>query len=444
MQDRQHTENLPFIPTIRVHDYRYSLPEERIAAYPLAERDASKLLIADMRSNAPDAVQIRHSTFRHIAHEIPSDALLVANDSRVIAARIRMQKKATGGSAEVLCLQPLSPSPEPALALQSTGHCRWQCMVGGRKIVVGDTLIASTAYSTLTATIVSKEGAEAVVEFSWQPKELSFAAVLEHFGHIPLPPYIKRDDDADDKQRYQTVYAAHDGSVAAPTAGLHFTERVLEDLAQKGIRRAHVTLHVGAGTFKPMNGTEAREHTMHEERIFVGSDVIAQLAEQLERNEQSPGGEGRQEPIIAVGTTSLRTLESLYWWGVRLLTSDGDAQERDTLDVRQWDALRLQDTFRDKLPSPTLAMRTIQEWLQTRQMDVLTGETQIMITPGYSFAVCDGLITNFHQPESTLMLLVAAFLTAKSETHWRTVYDAALANGYRFLSYGDSSLLWRA
>ena len=198
MQDRQHTENLPFIPTIRVHDYRYSLPEERIAAYPLAERDASKLLIADMRGNASDAVQIRHSTFRRIAGEIPSGALLVANDSRVIAARIRMQKKATGGNAEVLCLQPLSPSSEPALVLQSTGHCRWQCMVGGRKIAVGDTLIASTASASLIATIISKEGAEAVVEFSWQPEELTFASVLEQFGHIPLPPYIKRDDDAAD------------------------------------------------------------------------------------------------------------------------------------------------------------------------------------------------------------------------------------------------------
>ncbi len=444
MQDRQHTENLPFIPTIRVHDYRYSLPEERIAAYPLAERDASKLLIADMRGNASDAVQIRHSTFRRIAGEIPSGALLVANDSRVIAARIRMQKKATGGNAEVLCLQPLSPSSEPALVLQSTGHCRWQCMVGGRKIAVGDTLIASTASASLIATIISKEGAEAVVEFSWQPEELTFASVLEQFGHIPLPPYIKRDDDAADKQRYQTVYAAHDGSVAAPTAGLHFTERVLEDLAQKGIRRAHVTLHVGAGTFKPMSGTEAREHTMHEECIFVERNVIAQLAEQLERSEQGHDTRVHKEPIIAVGTTSLRTLESLYWWGVRLLTSDSEAQERDTMDVRQWDALRLQDTFREKLPSPALAMRSILKWLQSRQMDVLTGETQIMITPGYSFAVCDGLITNFHQPESTLMLLVAAFLTANGDTHWRSIYEAALANDYRFLSYGDSSLLWRA
>ncbi len=438
MQDRQHTEKLPFIPTIHVEDYQYTLPKERIAVYPLAERDASKLLIADMRAHTPAEQQLRHSTFRRLADEIPQGALLIANDSRVIAARILMQKM-TGGSAEILCLQPVSPSTDPALTLQATKRCQWQCMIGGRKITVGDTLTTKRESITLTAMIIAKDGTEALVEFSWQPEELTFAEMLERLGHIPLPPYIKRDDDDTDKKRYQTVYAAHDGSVAAPTAGLHFTERVLDDLANKDVLRAHVTLHVGAGTFKPMSGTEAHEHTMHEERIFVGREVIAQLAGQCEQYERNG-----EVPIIAVGTTSARTLESLYWWGVRLLTSDGDARKRDALEIRQWDAFRLHHTFGEKLPPSNAALRAVLEWMHSKQIDVLTGETQIMIAPGYTFAICQGLITNFHQPASTLMLLVAAFLTVSGDSKWRMVYDAALTNNYRFLSYGDSSLLWRA
>lgn len=438
MQDRQHTEKLPFIPTIHVQDYRYTLPKERIAVYPLAERDASKLLVANMRINTPVDQQVRHSTFRYLAEEIPAGALLIANDSRVIAARIPMQKS-SGGGAEILCLQPVSPSPDHALTLQATKRCQWQCMIGGRKINVGDTLATARESITLTATIIAKDGTEAMVEFSWQPAELTFAEMLERLGHIPLPPYIKRDDDDSDKQRYQTVYAVHDGSVAAPTAGLHFTERVLEDLANKGVRRTHVTLHVGAGTFKPMDGTEAHEHTMHEERIFVGREVIAQIAAQLEQWEHN-----REMPVVAVGTTSVRTLESLYWWGVRLLTFDADARERDTLEIRQWDAFRLHHTLGGKLPSSSAALEAVLDWMQSKHTDVLTGETQIMIAPGYTFAICQGLITNFHQPESTLMLLVAAFLTVNGDSKWRMVYDAALTNNYRFLSYGDSSLLWRA
>lgn len=441
MEDQQLTENLAFIPTIHVAEYSYTLPPERIAAYPLAERDASKLLIADMRERlSGDMPTLRHSTFAAIVDEIPAQALLVANNSRVIAARILLQK-ATGGNAEVLCLQPNAPSTDPALTLQSKERCRWHCMVGGRRIATGDVLTTSPDGAVmLTATIIAKDSAEALVEFTWEPENLTFAAVLEALGHVPLPPYIKRDDETADKERYQTVYAAHDGSVAAPTAGLHFTERVLARVEAKGIRTAHVTLHVGAGTFKQMSGAEAREHTMHEERIYVQKEVVSQLAEQLLRYERNADA-----PVVAVGTTSMRTLESLYWWGVRLLTFDDDARERDTLDIRQWDAFRLQARFREKLPPPSVALLVVQEWLQNRRMDVLTGETQIMIAPGYQFAVCHGLITNFHQPESTLMLLVAAFLGANGDTgQWRRVYEEALANGYRFLSYGDSSLLWRS
>jgi S-adenosylmethionine:tRNA ribosyltransferase-isomerase len=443
MQDQQHTEKFPFIPIIPTADYSYTLPADRIAAYPLAERDNSKLLVARMHKGDDNDTtpHIRHTTFRHLAEEIPATALLIANDSRVIAARIYMQKS-TGGAVEVLCLQPIVPSPDPALTLQTTKSCRWQCMVGGRNIKAGDVLTSSVETSssgafTLKATILTKDSAEALVEFAWQPENVIFADILEVFGHIPLPPYIKREDEAADKERYQTVYAAHNGSVAAPTAGLHFTERVLEDLRAKGVSRAHLTLHVGAGTFRQMSGDGAHEHVMHEERIFVPQEVLAEIAAQFLRHER-----GETAPIVAVGTTSMRTLESLYWWGVRLLASDGDAHERDTLAIHQWDAFRLRQQFGENLPSASAAMSAIQEWLGRKHLEAVAGETQLMIVPGYPFQICHGLITNFHQPQSTLMLLVAAFLSVKGRSHWRSIYDTALEENYRFLSYGDSSLLW--
>jgi S-adenosylmethionine:tRNA ribosyltransferase-isomerase len=434
--------NIMNIPT---HDYNYFLPEERVAAYPLAERDASKLLIADVRS---EQFRMRHSVFRHLAEEVPANALLVMNDSRVIAARILMHK-ASGGQAEILCLHPIASSPEHkpdySRALQATGAVQWLCMVGGRKIHVGDVLTLNFTVNaetpphslTLNAEILAKDGAEAEVKFTWTPDNISFAECLEACGHVPLPPYIKRDDEASDKERYQTVYAAHDGSVAAPTAGLHFTERVLADLRAKGIREERVTLHVGAGTFKPMSSDNAAEHIMHYERIFVDSSTITTLVEQLQAHEQT-----HFAPIIAVGTTSIRTLESLYWWGVLLITGQMGASEATELDIRQWDGFQFAEQA-DKLPLASEVFQAIAHWMKQHNLDTLTGETQIMIAPGYTFRVCDGLITNFHQPESTLMLLVAAFLDDGNTSHWKTVYNEALERDYRFLSYGDSSLLWR-
>jgi S-adenosylmethionine:tRNA ribosyltransferase-isomerase len=426
------------IPT---QDYTYLLPEERIAAYPLEERDASKLLIADVRG---EEFAMRHSIFRHLADEIPSGALLMMNDSRVIAARILMQK-ASGGQAEVLCLQPLASSPNDKpdylRALQATDSTQWLCMIGGRKIHVGDILtlnVQNPRHSfILSAEILAKEGAEAEVKFTWTPDNISFAECLEACGHVPLPPYIKRDDEASDKERYQTVYAAHDGSVAAPTAGLHFTERVLADLRAKRVREERVTLHVGAGTFKPMNTDNAAEHVMHYERIFVESSTIAALAEQLQKHEQTDNA-----PVIAVGTTSVRTLESLYWWGVLLITAQMGASEATELDIRQWDGFQFAEQ-ENELPPASTALRAVLQWMEQHTLDTLTGETQIMIAPGYTFRICHGLITNFHQPHSTLILLVAAFLADGKNSYWRTVYNEALERDYRFLSYGDSSLLWR-
>ena len=435
-----------FIPHLTTNDYTYDLPEHRIAAHPLAERDASNLLIADLRDAQ---LSLRHSIFRSLAEELPPATMLVVNDSRVIAARILMQKL-SGGRAEVLCLSPIAAEAHEhadyARALQTQGRVQWWCMVGGRKIQAGDVLTltfprtSQTAHETvlLEANILRKIGAEADVEFSWKPANITFAECLEACGHVPLPPYIKREDEAADKERYQTVYAAHDGSVAAPTAGLHFTSRVLADLAAKGIREERVTLHVGAGTFKPMTSATIAEHAMHEERVFVEYRTITALAEQLRRH-----AETGTAPIVAVGTTSMRTLESLYWWGLQLLNNPNTFQTASELAVKQWDAFQALQTH-PALPAPNLVFTRLAEWMQFHHLDTLTGETGIMIAPGYPFQVCDGLITNFHQPESTLILLVAAFLTSGANTQvWRSVYNEALQNGYRFLSYGDSSLLWR-
>jgi S-adenosylmethionine:tRNA ribosyltransferase-isomerase len=313
-------------------------------------------------------------------------------------------------------------------------------MIGGRKIQVGDILtlnVQTPRHSfILSAEILAKEGAEAEVKFTWTPENISFAECLQACGHVPLPPYIKRDDEASDKDRYQTVYAAHDGSVAAPTAGLHFTERVLADLRAKHVREERVTLHVGAGTFKPMNADNAAEHVMHEERIYVESSTIATLAKQVEKHEQT-----KNAPVIAVGTTSMRTLESLYWWGVLLATGQMGASDARELNIRQWDGFQFAEK-ESELPSASTALRAVHQWMEHHKMDTLTGETQIMIAPGYTFRICNGLITNFHQPHSTLILLVAAFLADGKNSLWRAVYNEALERDYRFLSYGDSSLLW--
>lgn len=456
-----------YIPTVRVEDFDYDLPPERIAERPLPNRSDSNLLVAELHAND---IHIVHRKFADITEILPHSSMVVMNNSRVIAARIPMQKE-SGGAAEVLCLQPVAPSSDPAVAMLARQSCRWLCMVGGRNIHEGAQLrlrVAGTSerasereqkseeplkqkqaeepeqYVELVATVVSRAASEAVVEFSWNQPTMSFAEVLHQCGQIPLPPYIKRAAEADDTERYQTVYAEHDGSVAAPTAGLHFTPSMLSELHAKGVRQQYVTLHVGAGTFKPMTSAEAKDHAMHYERIAVERAVIEALAEQT-RLRHDAGG----HHLIAVGTTSMRTLESLYWWGVRLIAKDGTGSQNPRrmreLVVEQWDAFRLRAQFKHEqrfLPQAALAFEAVLTWMREHSLDAVSGQTQLMIVPGYVFAVCDALVTNFHQPHSTLMLLVAAFLTdSYGQTHWRAVYNAALANGYRFLSYGDASLL---
>lgn len=417
------------VPVVSAADYLYDLPPDRIAVRPLPERDSSKLLVADLTTG-----NITHKLFSDLPDELPSGTLLVMNNTRVITARILMHKS-SGGAAEVLCLSPVLPGPDPALALQAGSPCRWRCMIGGKRVRQGSELECEIARPdaasvTLRAHVLEREGAEALVEFSWQPASLSFAVILDMAGVLPLPPYLKREAGPDDIQRYQTVYAEPAGSVAAPTAGLHFTDAVLQQLRDNGVRTVPVTLHVGAGTFQPLQSDEVAEHQMHREYISVSRSTVEQLHRQCQQREHDTAG----YPIVPVGTTSVRTLESLYWFGVRLALNDADARSRVELELEQWDAYRL-DAART---TATVALEALLQWMDTHELEEVTGGTRIIIVPGYTFALCDALITNFHQPNSTLILLVAALM---GTSLWRRVYDEALAHGYRFLSYGDSSLL---
>ncbi len=425
-------EFLSFIPQITLQDYTYHLPAERIAAYPLPDRDASKLLYA----HAPTGT-ITHRTFRDIEAILPPHTLLVMNNSRVISARI-FCVKSSGGAAEILCLTPITPSHDPALTLQATGTCRWQCMIGGRNIRTGDTLSLPSDSATIhalqfSAVMIEKNGAEALVEFSWQPATHTFGEILEQLGRIPLPPYMNRPANEADAERYQTVYAFVNGSVAAPTAGLHFTDRVRSTLRAHGVQEEFVTLHVGAGTFKPMQSDAVDEHTMHIERITVSRSTIQTLIEHT-----ALYAEHGTHPVVAVGTTSLRTLESLYVFSAQIALGIPSIQNRDELFVGQWDAFALR--HQGALPSAHRAFSALAEWMDSKGMSILHGETQLMIVPGYPFMVCSALMTNFHQPQSTLILLVAAFVGDL----WQTIYQEALAQDYRFLSYGDTSLLVRS
>jgi S-adenosylmethionine:tRNA ribosyltransferase-isomerase len=413
------------IPKISIDDYTYDLPEERIAATPLAERDQSKLMMVDARTGA-----MSHHRFYNLPELLPPHTLLIRNNSKVIAARLLLRKQ-SGGRVEVLCAQPLEPSPELPAALLARGSTKWKCLLHGRNLKPLMSLSTSVVYNAspllLKATLLEKN-VETTVCFEWQPKELTFLEVLEAVGKVPLPPYLNREPDEQDKIRYQTVYAKNEGSVAAPTAGLHFTQAIYERLQQKGIDVQELTLHVGIGTFKPVHAHDARQHDMHAEQVIVSKQTLVALHQHL----------AQQMPVVAVGTTSLRVLESLYWFGMKLALKQEPVWRMNTMNLEQWEAYAL---LREHgMPQAHQSLEALLNWLDKHGLEAVTGSTQLMIVPGYHYKICDGLITNFHQPRSTLILLVAAFLGGDL---WKKVYDEALQNEYRFLSYGDASLLWR-
>lgn len=406
---------------LSIQDFAYPLPPERIAPEPLPDRAASKLLVSRQG-------QLSNHHFRDLPGELPAGALLVFNDTRVVRARL-LARRPTGGQVELFCLEPVAPHRSLELALQQTGQCTWRCLVGnGRRWKEGPVTVefvdAMGQQATLTAERIAQEAGTALIAFRWEPVDLPFAEVLRAAGHLPLPPYLGRPDTATDALRYQTVYAAAEGAVAAPTAGLHFTPELLVELQEKGFSIGHVTLHVGAGTFQPVKAERMADHPMHTEPILVTAGLLRLLLAH------------RPRPVVAVGTTSLRTLESLYWLGVGIIASAQNAPEASAdLLVTQWQPYEMAAVAASI--EPEAALTALLQHLEAAGTDTLEARTQLLIAPGYQFRLIDGLITNFHQPESTLLLLVAALLGPD----WRAVYDHALAHGYRFLSYGDSSLL---
>ena len=416
--------------SIPLSSFTYDLPNDRIALYPLPERDQSKLLVYQQGL-------IEHRIFTDITEYLPSDTLLVFNNTRVIPARLHFYKD-TGATIEIFLLSPVAPSTLVAQAMLATGSATWHCTIGNlKKWTDGTTLKKDLGGVLLEAQLHDR--AKGLVTFTWSalmqskvhsPRstetgiavdrgpwtvDLSFAEVISRSGETPLPPYLKRKAEDADRDRYQTVYARNAGAVAAPTAGLHFTPRVLGALTAKGIHTDFLTLHVSAGTFQPVKTENAADHTMHQEQVIITRANLQNLLDSTRR-------------IVPVGTTSMRTLESLYWYGVKL-TTDPNA----TFSIRQTDPYETTGP----LSTRQEALQRVFDYMQFHDLDTLTGETAIYIMPGYTFRVCDALVTNFHQPASTLILLVAAFIGED----WRKVYSEAVDRGYRFLSYGDSSLL---
>lgn len=398
---------------IRIEEYDYPLPDERIAKFPLAKRDESKLLLYK------DG-QVSESVFKHIADYLPAGSLLVYNNTRVIQARLLFQK-ATGARIEVFCLEPAEPH-DYALIFQQTERCSWICLVGNLKKWKDGLLTKKVAIQgeevILSAEKKESHGDSHRIEFTWNNPKYTFADLLDAAGVLPIPPYLHRETEKSDLVTYQTVYSKIKGSVAAPTAGLHFTPEVLADVDAHGIGREEVTLHVGAGTFKPVKSETIEGHEMHTEFISVRRSSIERIQKDLGK-------------IIAVGTTSVRTLESLYYIGVKL-TSHPDATSEE-LVVNQWMPYEAEN---NRIPVAE-ALQHILDYLDRHQADKLVTATQIIIAPGYEFKIVRGIITNFHQPKSTLLLLISAFVKG----NWRTIYDYALSHDFRFLSYGDSSLL---
>ena len=425
-------------PQIAIQDFDYDLPDAKIAYKPAAHRSDSKLLVWDQHI-------IAESNYTHIAEFIPPQSTLLFNNSKVIAARLLFEKHSTQtmneltdtaitkhSSIEIFCLEPTANYTPVLLAMQATGKCEWNCLVGGAKKwkeEVLDKIVHINNNEILFSAKKLQQGeGKFIIEFTWDHKNYTFSEILNAIGNIPLPPYIQRKANEEDKDRYQTTYAKEEGSVAAPTAGLHFSKEVFNSLDEKNIHQQYLTLHVGAGTFMPVKSATIDEHHMHAEFIEVDATLIQYLS-----NHTADGN----KPIIAVGTTSMRSIESLYWMGVKIILHEkenGSLLNAHQLDLTQWEAYEL-TTY----AIPVIdAMNALLKWLSENNLTKLIAKTQLMVTPGYTFKICDALITNFHQPKSTLLLIIAAI----TGDHWKTIYTHALNHQYRFLSYGDGCLFW--
>ena len=403
------------IKDIQIKDFNYPLDDERIAKHPLAEREKCKLLF--YRNG-----EIQDLHFYDVPRLLPEKATLVYNNTRVINARLRFRKPNGGATIEIFCLEPVAPR-DYAQIFQTTGECSWLCFVGNSKRwktgALAQCIDVNGTEVELAASRGEQRGNAFVINFSWNNSDVTFASLLEAIGEIPIPPYLNRSTEESDSEDYQTVYSHIKGSVAAPTAGLHFTDEVLAECDKRGITRRELTLHVGAGTFQPVKSENIGEHAMHTEFISVDRSLLEDLI----------NAEGN---VIAVGTTSVRTLDRLYYIGITLMNNP-DASEEE-LRVKQW------APYEKEYCTPTRdALQAIITHLDNNNLDRYIGSTQIMIAPSFKFRIIRGMITNFHQPQSTLLLLVSAFVDGK----WKEMYDHALDNGYRFLSYGDSSLLLR-
>ena len=425
------------VQNISIEDYNYPLPDERIAKYPLSERDASKLLVLQNG-------EITSSHFKNISEFLPKDPLLIFNETKVVRARLQFTKE-SGAAIEIFCLEPITGNGDYQLAFSSSSPSEWRCLVGNSRRWKNDKLslevnvtrrvaesqshkdtnsqwsTANGQKATLYAERLEKNDNYSVVRFSWEPAELSFAEILEAAGEIPLPPYLHREAEASDRERYQTVFAKHEGSVAAPTAGLHFTNELIDRLKNEGVTFEEVTLHVGAGTFRPVSSEKIGEHEMHSETIAVRNSCIENLIKNINKT------------IIPVGTTSMRTIESLYWMGVMLIE---EGFEERNIHLNQWFPYK----ERESLPSAEESLSAILKYMEMYNMDIFHASTALMIAPSCKINIAKALITNFHQPKSTLLLLVSALIGNK----WKDVYQYALDNDFRFLSYGDSCLFVNA